>query len=41
MGLLSAGLMLMRGQSANLATIIIVMIAEPLISAHIQHKKQN
>lgn len=39
MGLLSAGLMLMRGQSANLATIIIVMIAEPLISAHIQHKK--
>lgn len=39
MGLLSARLMLMRGQSANLATIIIVMIAELLISAHIQHKK--
>lgn len=41
MGLLSARLMLMRGQSANLAAIIIVMIAEPLISAHVQHTKKN
>lgn len=42
MGLLSARIVLMRGgQSANLAAIIVVMIAELLISAHIKHRKQN
>lgn len=41
MGLLSARLMLMWGQRANLAAIIIVMIAELLIAAHIRHREQN
>lgn len=41
MGPLSARLMLMWGQRANLAAIIIVMIAELLIAAHIRHTEQN
>lgn len=41
MGPLSARLMLMWGQRANLAAIIIVMIAELLIAAHIRHREQN
>lgn len=41
MGPLSARLMLMWGQRANLAAIIIVMIAELLIAAHIRHGEQN